>query len=316
MTPTLCVDEVSKYYATVRALDDVSMSIHAGEIVALVGPNGAGKTTLLSMIAGLIQPDAGAVTISAGRPSHGPAHARHRRGAHCAGSVGFAPQDIALYLTLTARENLEGFGTLHAPPRTVRASIEQASQALDLEHLLDKPVRVLSSGEQRRVHVAAAVLHHPPLLLLDEPTAGVDIGSRERLLTLVRDLAFHGTAVCYSTHYLAELDSFADRVVLLDHGRVVADRDADALLEDTSASLITLTFSGAAPAICHSLPHTDLTTVTHDTIEILSTHPAHTLRAVFGALGENADQIIDVEIVRPGLEHALNELPPIAQAAA
>jgi ABC-2 type transport system ATP-binding protein len=315
MTSTLCVESVSKYYLNTCALDEVSMSIEAGEIVALVGPNGAGKTTLLSTIAGLIQPDSGSMTIATKRPSHGPAHARRRRRSHGAASIGFAPQDIALYLTLTARENLEGFGTLHRPSREVRASIDRVSEALDLAHLLDKQVRALSSGEQRRVHVAAAVLHDPPLLLLDEPTAGVDIGSRERLLTLVRDLAFHGAAVCYSTHYLAELDSFADRVVMLDHGRVVANRAADALVGNRSASLIKITFSAIPPQIYPSLPSADLTTVTDDTIEILTHRPAHTLQTVFAALGDDVAKITEMEMVRPGIETALADLPVIAQAA-
>jgi ABC-2 type transport system ATP-binding protein len=291
MTPVLDITDVWKSYGDTIALEDVSMSVSAGEVVALVGPNGAGKSTLFSIVAGLSRPDHGHVTI-------GPAS---RRGT----GVGFAPQDIALHLTLTVRENLTAFAALeNLTARGIRQGMRVVEEALDLTDLMHKPVHTLSGGEQRRVHVAVAVLHRPRLLLLDEPTAGVDVRTRRSILELARRAASAGTAVCYSTHYLAEVEQVADRVTMLDHGRVVASGAVAGIIDDACGAVLRFTFAGPPPDLDVPWP----THVGEDSIEIVTDRPAQVAAAVLSALGDDRDRVLSMDVTRPSLETAFLRL--------
>jgi ABC-2 type transport system ATP-binding protein len=202
-------------YGTRPALDDVSFEVAAGEIVGLLGPNGAGKTTTLSILATLRRPDAGDAEIGGISTRRHPARIRQL--------LGLVPQSLAVYPTLTARENLRCFAGVLGLPR--RASADAIATALDTVGLGDRAddvVATFSGGMQRRLNLACALLHRPVVLLLDEPTVGVDPQSRERILDTVRAQAAAGTAVLYSTHLMDEAERLCDRVVLVDHGRVVA----------------------------------------------------------------------------------------------
>jgi ABC-2 type transport system ATP-binding protein len=193
-----------KRYGSVVALNGFDLSVAAGEIVGLVGHNGAGKSTFVGIAAGLIRPDAGRVL-------------RHGQ------KLGLAPQEIALYLSATVRQNLRLFGGLAGlRRRTLRSAIVEVAEALSLTDLLDRPVGVLSGGQHRRVQAATALLHRPAVLLLDEPTVGADPAARQALLAVVRDRAAAGAAICYTTHYLPELDDLGATVAVAAHGRVIA----------------------------------------------------------------------------------------------
>jgi ABC-2 type transport system ATP-binding protein len=194
---------VSKSYGPRLALRDVSFSVEAGEIVALLGRNGAGKSTLVSIVAGLRRADRGSVEIG--------------------GTVGLAPQDTGIYPTLTCRQNLRFFARwAGVARRQVPATNEQLAHDLELTDLLDRPSRQMSGGEQRRLHTAIALVGSPSLVLLDEPTVGADVQTRSRLMGFVRSLADRGTAVVYSTHYLGEVEALGASVVVIDSGVVVA----------------------------------------------------------------------------------------------
>ncbi len=209
------VAELGLSYGARRALDGVSFEVAAGEIVGLLGPNGAGKTTTLSVLATLRRPDAGDAEVAGISTRRHPARVRR--------VLGLVPQAPAVYPTLTARENLRCFAGVLGLRRD--AGREAARAALDTVGLADRAgdvVATFSGGMQRRLNLACALLHRPAVLLLDEPTVGVDPQSRERILETVRAQATAGTAVLYSTHLMDEAERLCDRVVLIDGGRVVA----------------------------------------------------------------------------------------------
>lgn len=212
--PVLVVADARYSYGDRVALDTVSLSIGAGEIVVLLGPNGAGKSTLVSAIAGRLPLSAGSVRIAGSDPRH---DGQARR------ASGIVPQNIALFEKLTARENLEAFGCLMGLGR--RASRERAGSILAQVGLSDRAgdhVAELSGGMRRRVNIAVALMHAPRLLILDEPTVGVDVEARGELAALLRQLREAGLAILLTTHDLGEAELLADRIAIMTAGRLVA----------------------------------------------------------------------------------------------
>lgn len=207
--------ELRKSYGEREVVSNVSFSAAPGEIVGLLGPNGAGKTTIVSMLCGLVSPDSGSVSI-AGEAIRGDASDVKRR-------IGLVPQELALYGDLSARANLELFGALYGISGTKLR--ERCDQALDLVGLTDrakdKP-QTFSGGMQRRLNIACALVHDPDILLLDEPTVGVDPQSRNAIFGNLETLKARGKTMVYTTHYMEEAERLCDRVVIIDHGNVAA----------------------------------------------------------------------------------------------
>jgi ABC-2 type transport system ATP-binding protein len=210
------VRHLRKAFDDLVAVEDVSFSLKSGELVGLLGPNGAGKTTIVSMISGLVQPDRGDVLI-AGAPLGGDTDPKKRR-------IGLVPQDLALYDELSAQANLRFFGSLYNPSAKVLDTAIAAT--LELVGLADRTkdlVKTFSGGMKRRLNLAAGLLHDPDILLLDEPTVGVDPQSRNAIFDNLEELKARGKALLYTTHYMEEAERLADRIVIIDRGRVVAD---------------------------------------------------------------------------------------------
>ena len=222
MDSLLKLSGVRKSFGPVAAVDGLSLHVGKGEVVGLLGPNGAGKSTTISMCVGLIAPDSGSVDIAGlGPPTTTAARVR----------IGVAPQALALYEDLSAEENLLFFGTLVGLDRVqARDAAERMLERVGLKDRRRDRVKVYSGGMKRRLNLAAAILHDPPLVLLDEPTAGVDPQSRSAILDLVRDLRARGHGVVYTTHYMEEAQRVCDRVVIVDHGRVCAEGTVDGLI--------------------------------------------------------------------------------------
>lgn len=212
----LQVDALKKSYGNLVAVNDVSLRAGAGETIGLLGPNGAGKTTIVAMIAGLIRPDSGSVQIE-DRPLAGDTDPNKRR-------IGLVPQELALFDELTARANLELFAALYDLDGT--AAKRAIGEALELVGLTDRArerVKNYSGGMKRRLNLAGALLHDPQILLLDEPTVGVDPQSRNAIFDNLDVLKHRGKTLLYTTHYMEEAERLCDRVIIIDHGKVVAD---------------------------------------------------------------------------------------------
>ena len=212
----LRVEGLCKSFGSLRAVDRVSFAVGAGELYGLLGPNGAGKTTTLSIIAGLLRPDAGEVSVEGVRLRDDPQRVRR--------CLGVVPQELALYEELTARENLEFWGRLAGlGAREARRRATELLEALALTERAGEPVKTYSGGLKRRVNLGCALLHRPRLLLLDEPTVGIDPQARANLLDFIRDRQRDGTAFLYTTHYLEEAETLCQRIGILDHGRLLAE---------------------------------------------------------------------------------------------
>ena len=209
------VVDVRYSYGKSRAVDGVSFNIRPGEVFGLLGPNGAGKTTTIAMISGLLPPESGQVLLFGKEPSDRTGRARAR--------LGVVPQDIALYDELRVRENLLFWGELYG---LSGVPLKEAVDAtLDLVGLTDRAkdrVGILSGGLKRRLNLAVGLVHSPDLILLDEPTVGIDPQARLRILDVVRAQAKAGRAVLYTSHYLEEAEQLCDRLAIIDHGRTLA----------------------------------------------------------------------------------------------
>ena len=219
--------DLHKSFGSARALDGVSIHVERGEVLGLLGPNGAGKSTTIAVCTGLVAPDAGRVEIGDAGPPTAPAARR---------LLGLAPQSIALYENLTARENLVFLARIHGVEDARARADELLSRVGLLPRAADR-VGTFSGGMQRRLNLAAGLVHRPPIVLLDEPTAGVDPQSRTGILELVRELADAGHAVLYTTHYMEEAERVCDRVAIVDHGRVLAHGAVRSMLAEHGASL-------------------------------------------------------------------------------
>ena len=210
------VEKLRKVFGDVVAVRDLSFTIHHGEIYGLLGPNGAGKTTTFSIVAGIIPATAGTVRI------HDEIHSPDRT--DLKQLIGIVPQDITLFDELTPLENLVYFGGLYG--MNARTARERAYELLDWMELLEKartPVKKLSGGMKRRVNFLAGIVHEPEILLLDEPTVGIDVQTRMMILERTRELAKNGMAILYTTHYMEEAEKLCDRIGIIDHGRLLVE---------------------------------------------------------------------------------------------
>ncbi|MFO0831434.1 MAG: ABC transporter ATP-binding protein [Phycisphaerales bacterium] len=210
----LRLTDLRKSFGAVTAVDGLTLEVRKGEVFGLLGPNGAGKSTTIGMAVGLLAPDAGSVEIEG---VGSPTDARARR------SLGVAPQALALYEEMTAEENLRFFGSLYGLAGSgLAARVDAVLRMVGLEQRRGDRVKTYSGGMKRRINLAAAMVHDPPVILLDEPTAGVDPQSRNNLLEVVRGLASGGKTVVYTTHYMEEASRLCDRIAIMDHGKVIA----------------------------------------------------------------------------------------------
>jgi linearmycin/streptolysin S transport system ATP-binding protein len=218
----LVVDGLTKRYGGRVAVQGISFHIRRGECLGLLGPNGAGKTSTLAMISGIAKPDGGTVRLDeATAGSAADAFKRH---------VGLVPQDLALFDELSAWANLQLFGGLYGiDPATLRTRADAALQLVGLADRRHDRVRTFSGGMKRRLNIVGALLHDPDLILLDEPTVGVDPQSRYAIFDNLEQLKARGKTLLYTTHYMEEAERLCDRVLIMDHGRVLADDDIAAL---------------------------------------------------------------------------------------
>jgi len=240
MTPAVLIQNLQKRYGTVEAVKDVSFQIEPGEIFGLLGPNGAGKTTTLRALCTLTTPDAGKIEISGISALTNPKAARQR--------LGYVAQEVALDKVLTGRELLRlGAALYHLPGKVAKQRIEMVLDLLGLQEYADKKTGTYSGGIRKRLDLAAGLLHSPDVLVLDEPTVGLDIESRFVVWDFLRKLRSAGTTVLITSHYLEEVDALADRVAIIDRGLVIAQGTPTELKDKVGGDRITLRIREFSP---------------------------------------------------------------------
>jgi sodium transport system ATP-binding protein len=233
--PVLVAEGLVKHFEGVAAVNGLSLAVHAGEVLGLLGPNGAGKTTTLRMLAGILPPTAGRVTLGGVDIRERPLEAKQR--------IGFLSGDTQLYQRLTPREVLAYFGRLYSMPEARLASrIDALIHDLEMTTFAERPCATLSAGQKQRANIARAFLHEPDLLILDEPTTALDVLSGRFIVEAIRGRRAAGKAILFSTHIMSEAEYLCDRITLLHEGRAVDNGTLAELLLHTGAANLTDAF--------------------------------------------------------------------------
>jgi ABC-2 type transport system ATP-binding protein len=303
--PVLDCRALTKHYGDRTVVDGVSFTIAAGETYGLLGPNGAGKTTTISMICGLLVPDGGEITV-AGRPIR-------RDDPAAKAALGLVPQDIALYPDLTARENLRFFGRLQGlRGRRLDERIAAVLDVVELRDRADDRVETYSGGMKRRANIAAGLLHEPELLVLDEPTVGVDPQSRNAILGSIEALAGSGLSVLYTTHYMEEAERLCHRVGIIDEGRLVAEGTRAELVRSiTQHTRVRLTGTGRLDeltAAARALDGVQAATLADGGVDLLVEDASRALPRFIDAAEHAGVTVTGLDVVEPDLETVFLEL--------
>ncbi len=223
MALALQIEGLVKRFGNVTAVDGITLHLNCGECLGLLGPNGAGKSTLIRCIAGRVIPDSGSASIL-----DTPADSEEARKA-----LGWVPQELALYARLTCRENLETFGKYHGLKRgDLNAAVAWCLEWAALTDRADDTVSSLSGGMKRRLNMAAGLIHRPKVILMDEPTVGVDPQARNRIFEMIESLRGEGISIIYTTHYMEEAERLCDRIAIIDHGKIIAKGTKDELVRN------------------------------------------------------------------------------------
>ncbi len=300
----LKIDGLVKRFGSITAVDGISLELRAGECLGLLGPNGAGKSTLIRAIVGRVIPDAGSVSIfgfAAATPE-------------ARSTLGWVPQELALYPRLTARENLHAFGSYAGlKGEKLRESIAWCLHWAALEDRANDLTGKLSGGMKRRLNMAAGLIHRPSLVLMDEPTVGVDPQSRNRIFEMIEALRATGTTVIYTTHYMEEAERLCDRVAIVDHGRIIALDTRERLVESAfgSRSQVTARVEGSPQAvaawvksrggrIADALTQTGVESIA-STAEFTVENPAQ-IAALLESAAATGLELVDLSLRRPNLE--------------
>lgn len=293
-----CLD-LRKRFGEIEAVKGVTFRIEEGETYGLLGPNGAGKTTTISMACGLLEPDAGDVLVAGRRLS---THSVSEKAA-----IGYVPQELAIYPDLTARENLRFFSRLYGlSPEEATARVTEVLEVIGLADRAGEQTKTFSGGMQRRLNIGIGLLHRPRLLILDEPTVGVDPQSRNAILESVERLSWQGMAVLYTTHYMEEAERLCDRIGIVDLGELKA--------EGTRAELVALvgehdrvTLEGtgdleAASRAAEALAPVRAASVRDGGIALIVDHASSLLPELLRATSDAGAAISSVDVTEPDLE--------------
>ncbi|ADU28982.1 daunorubicin resistance protein DrrA family ABC transporter ATP-binding protein [Evansella cellulosilytica] len=293
-------EELRKVFKGKTAVDGVNLYMDKGESIGLLGPNGAGKSTTISMISSLVKPTSGDVRLHEKSVIKEPSRIRR--------VLGVVPQEIALYEELTAYENLKFFGRIYGlKSKSLEKKIEEVLYLVGLEERKDDIIKTYSGGMQRRINIAAAMLHDPEILIMDEPTVGIDPQSRSHILDMVRDLnQKKGMTVLYTSHYMEEVERLCDRVYIMDHGRVIASGTKDELKSILSGEeTILIDFDRQYKALFLELQshHSILQAIETDKgIKLIVPKGSNLLSTIFQIAEKHQAKILNVNVQVPTLE--------------
>jgi len=295
----LAVRDLRKRYGELEAVKGVSFQIHEGETYGLLGPNGAGKTTTISMVCGLLTRDAGEVTLDGQAIDVGAVAAK--------AGIGYVPQELAIYPDLTARENLEFFGRLYdLGGAQLKARTSEVLELIGLTERAKDRTSTFSGGMQRRLNIGIGLLHQPRLLLLDEPTVGVDPQSRNAILESVAELGRQGMAILYTTHYMEEAERLCTRIGIIDGGEIRAEGTQKELVALIGRrDQVRLTLTGDVVAAARAAGHVRgvaSAAAKGDEVEVLTSDAGRVLPRLLDAVEAAGAHVRGVEIVQPNLE--------------
>jgi ABC-2 type transport system ATP-binding protein len=291
-TDVLAVNGARKRFGDVVALDGATFALREGELLALLGPNGAGKTTLIRAISGRVQLDAGEIRLF-GQPL---------AGSKTPPELGIVPQELAIYPSLTARENLRAFGRMQGlSARDVTERVAWALAITALEDRADEPIKAFSGGMKRRLNIACGVIHRPRVVLLDEPTVGVDPQSRERIYDMLAGLTRDGVSLLLTTHHLEEAEARCSRTVIIDHGRVIAAGSLPELVDQTVGRHRIVTLRLDAP-VAAPPPGVEVAADDPRLLRARVSNVARELPGLLGALSAQGRDVEDVDVRGPSLQ--------------
>ncbi|MDF2092141.1 ABC transporter ATP-binding protein [Knoellia sp. 3-2P3] len=296
---TLQATGLTRRFGERLAVEDVSFHVAPGETYGLLGPNGAGKTTTIRVVCGLLAPDAGEVTV-AGLPVTATATEAKAR-------IGYVPQEVSLYPDLTARENLQFFGRLYRlGGAELKARVAEVLELVGLTDRRDDRVESFSGGMKRRLNIGASLLHRPELLVLDEPTVGVDPQSRHAIMESIATLGTAGMAVLYTTHYMEEAERLCDRVGIIDHGHLVAEGTHRELVARVGEKdRITLSASGSLARFaeeCRRLEGIEQVDTAGSSVHLIASDGRRRLAEVLAVAVATDTAVRSVEVEEPDLE--------------
>ncbi|MDW7650678.1 MAG: ABC transporter ATP-binding protein [Bacillota bacterium] len=295
----LDIKNLTKSYQKKKVVDNISISLREGEAFGLLGPNGAGKSTTIAMVFGLVRPDSGTIFIDGINARKEPLPAKRM--------LGYVPQDIALYGDLSARENLIFWGRMYdLSGAALTKRVEEVLEIVGLSDRARDKVQTFSGGMKRRINIAAALLHHPKILVMDEPTVGVDPQSRSYILDTVKKLNGEGLTVIYTSHYMEEVEYLCGRIGIIDNGSIIAQGDLEELRSILGTSgQVNFTLRGGSESLLaevQALPQVIRADLQDSRLLVTSTRPADALAAVAASLAASGAELQKVEIHEPNLE--------------
>jgi ABC-2 type transport system ATP-binding protein len=291
-TDVLTVAGARKKFGQVVALDGATLALREGELLALLGPNGAGKTTLIRAISGRVQLDAGEIRL----------FDRPLTGRRTPPELGIVPQELAIYPSLTARENLDAFARMQGlRGGDVDAQVTWALKVTALDDRSSEPVKSFSGGMKRRLNIACGVIHRPRVVLLDEPTVGVDPQSRERIYDMLGELTRAGVSLLLTTHHLDEAEARCSRTVIIDHGKVIAAGTLPELVDRTVGRHRIVTVRVDAP-LSGALPGVEAAAEDARLLRARVTNVARELPALLTAIAGQGREVEDVDVRAPSLQ--------------
>ncbi|WP_026884008.1 ABC transporter ATP-binding protein [Clostridium akagii] len=297
--PLIEIKDLIKRYDRNIAVDNINLKIQEGEIFGLLGPNGAGKSTTINMLCGLINPTSGEIIIDGLKISK--KNTEYKR------NLGLVPQQIAIYESLSAEENIQFFGKLAGLKGTLLK--ERITESLEFVGLLDKRKSVpksFSGGMKRRLNIACAIMHHPKIIIMDEPTVGIDPQSRNHILQAIKKLNSLGSTIIYTSHYMEEIQALCSRIAIMDHGKLIAEGTTTELKNQVSSdkkikinvrdvnynSIEEIKAISGVTAVDYS----------GNSLEIITKLAQSLLQDILFILSKNQNTIIGLELLEPNLE--------------